>query len=270
MAKRTPPVNEKTAEPTDTTGDAPVQVTRNVTGEGEPPTLPVPVLDDDATGLLDGLEMPEVRENVMAEAEAAETESQVAATLNDPPGTPIKGKTDEKGRPYDPAIHESPMRMNKSGFIAAKRGGAGISKKTGKPIESRVDTSTTSAVSTTLQPDAKIETSATTCAGLFFIGAMTVGGDDLAPDEAKNEKDIVKGYFADYFKASGVVDIPPGIALAVGLGMYVVNKWNKPTFVARRLTMLEKAKRWWNDFKWRRQNSQANNVAQVPSDVKNG
>lgn len=245
MAKKNPPSQEATnTEPEDIS-----QVTSSVTGEGT-----VPVLDGEASGIVGIVEMPEVQQNAVDAAREDAAESVAATTAADPPGTPIKGKTDDKGRMWDPSIHENPMRLNKSGYIALRRGGAGAGKNAGKTPASKCEAPAAAGTSPALEPDAKIEASAGACAGLFFVGAVAIGGEDLAPDESKNEKETIKGYFADYFRAKGVIDIPPGIALAAGLGMYVATKWNRPVFTARRKTIWEKVGRWWNDFRWRRQN----------------
>lgn len=230
-------------------------VTKNVTEQ-------VPMVGNEGQGVLTGStpEMPEVKQNAIdaAKADAASTSEQAR-----PSGTPRKGETDEDGRPYDPAIHETPMRLNKSGFIAKKRGGTAQKNLRNGVQPAQASKAILPGIAQEATPDANVETCAQVCAGMFLTTATVIGGDDLAP-ENDAEAARVKSIFHEYFKVKGAVDIPPGVALAFGLGMYVVTKWNKPKFVARRATIMEKVGRWWNDFKYRRLNRA------VPAGVDNG
>lgn len=270
MAKKTPAAGDTTEAASDPQVTSPVtppaggEVTKIVTTPE-----PVPVLDENASGLLGTITMPEVKENAL-EAARGDIQSAVAPAGNEA-GTPKKGETDATGRPWNPLYHEDPKRLNRDGFIALRRGGASKAKA-GDPRPPLKSVAKTEAAtpSATLDQSAQIETSATTCAGLFFVGCVAIGGEDLAPNEKENEKEIIKGYFADYFRAKGVIDIPPGIALAAGLGMYVATKWNRPTFAKRRATLWEKIGRWWNDFRWRRKNSAPRGVVDDAATVKNG
>jgi len=262
MAKKAPQAGDS-VEP-ESNGQVTSPVTTAPAGEAVTKIVSdVPILPDDGGSILGTVAMPEVKENAIEAARADNTASAVAPDGSQA-GTPKKGETDATGRPWNPLYHEDPMRLNRDGFIALRRGGAS-KPKAGDPRPSLKSVAKTDGAppSPSLDQSAKIEASATTCAGLFFIGAVTIGGEDLAPDEKAGEKETIKGYFADYFKAKGVIDIPPGIALAAGLGLYVASKWNRPTFTKRRATVWEKIGRWWNDFRWRRQNV-------APSQVDNG
>jgi len=70
-------------------------------------------------------------------------------------------------------------------------------------------------------------------AGWWFSGGEVLFGPDWKPNDAE-EKQIPKA-FAEYFRAKGLADIPPGVALALGLGMYSVTRFTRPTVKQRML-----------------------------------
>jgi hypothetical protein len=202
-----------------------------------------PVLMDSTLG--DAVpDMPEVQDHAIAAArERLSAEAPARdVKVGEPSAVPVKGKTDIKGRAYDPAIHESPMRINRDGWIACKRGRVDVSTKPATPSRSKIVPPTqgkpaapVSAVA--IDPAIEAQASAEMCAGLFFTGAMFVGGEEFKPDD-KAEQDFIVGSMKNYFIAKGCPDIPPGVALAGALGFFIAKRWTRPKFT-------EKRQGWW-------------------------
>jgi hypothetical protein len=191
--------------------------------------------------------MPEVQDHAIQAAQERKKATQVASEPSQASGfsTPVKGKTDIDGRPYDPTIHETPIRINRDGWIAKRRGGGSKSGKPSTPLRSRVvpPGQGGAAVQAEQAPDpsAQIEASAQMVAGLFFTGATFLGGEEFAPDD-KSEQDFVVGSLKNYFTAKGCPDIPPGVALAGAMGFYIAKRWSRPKFK-------EKRSGWWQWIK---------------------
>lgn len=61
-------------------------------------------------------------------------------------------------------------------------------------------------------------------AGMFFHGGTMVFGKDWQPDTSVGEHVAVAGAFTDYFKATQMRDIPPGVALCFVLGTYSMKR----------------------------------------------
>lgn len=205
-------------------------------------------------------EMPQVqahavdaaRERLALEAGEEVPSSGTPATCNvNPPvygatAKAIPGETDADGRAYDPAIHEFPIRYNKAGFIAKKRGGAQKKPQTynsvAAPVEKEVPQPTQEAAAPAAVSPAAIQANAEMCAGLFLTAAKMLGGEEFEAE--KGEKEMLSGAFAGYIATKGIVDIPPGIALLAAMGMFVGARWNKPNFTASREKLVEKAQEW--------------------------
>lgn len=199
-------------------------------------------------------DMPAVQEHAIAAArerirENAPPETQEAAQVEaaEPSNTPgpVKGQTDEDGNTFDPAIHESPLRLNKSGYIAKKRGGA---KKKQEPVyRSHAAPPETPSPAGQEQvsdvPDeVKIDATATLFTSLFIGTAQMVGGEEFAPE--KGEEPFIKNALATYFRQAGVVDVPPSVGVGLAMGMYVAKRWNRPVFAAKRQGWISRAKFW--------------------------
>lgn len=215
---------------------APEEVTIPVTSSGSP------VLGDDVGALMgDGPQMPEVQEGAIAAAK----EASQPASSGESTGSPVKGKTDDKGRPFDPKLHEVDAagrpKLNRDGWLAKRRGGAG--KATTAPLRSKVNPGGAGKVSDVCGPtqqaeefEVKVAQSSTACAGLFIMSAQVVGGPEFQPESG--EPEFLRDSFATYFRAKGIVDIPPGVGLAIAMGGYIAKRWSQPVFAQKR-------KGWW-------------------------
>lgn len=159
----------------------------------------------------------------------------------------IKGKTDDKGRTYDPSIHETPLRLNKLGYIACKRGGA-AQKAGAAPTERRSFAAQPSSGQPGKQQPAlvavdpvaleqKAQALAVMGTGMFYTVGGVIFGDDMKPsedDEGKQEVDGCVSTLKNYFIASGCPDVPPGIAVCVTFGMVLFKRYTtKPTFAQK-------------------------------------
>jgi hypothetical protein len=245
------------AKLTDSEGtESPESVNSEENNTGSP-VLFNPAASDDAVP-----DMPAVQDHAVGAAlerlEAQETTAPQAVSSSP---APVKGDTDIDGRPYDPAIHESPMRINRHGWIAKRPGGKSkASSASAAPRRSFVNTTpqgqpgAVPAAAASQGPDiaAQCRASAEMFAGTFIgVGQMVVG-EEFKPED-KGEQDALVSSFNQYFIAKGNPDIPPGIALALGLGVYTFKRWNAPKFKEKRESLWMLAKRWYNDWRFRRE-----------------
>ena len=78
---------------------------------------------------------------------------------------------------------------------------------------------------------------------LVSIGA-SIGGDEWLPKIDKqtgvNELCVLETAFSDYYKATGKVDLPPGLALTVAISMYALPRFTMPKTQSK----MQKAKVW--------------------------
>lgn len=210
----------------------------------------------------DGPVMPDVQQHTV---DAARVSSAASATPAEPAlqtashGAPVKGLTDDIGRPFNPSIHEvdasGKPRLNKAGFIAKRRGGGSKDKN---PNLSKVNTKAkdapAAAVPENLEP--LIKQNAQISTHLFLTLTKMVGGEEFAPvvdsKTGENEPAAIEESFATYYRIKGIIDIPPGVALALGLSFFVVKRWNAPKFTVRREGWTSGLRRWWSDFRLRR------------------
>jgi hypothetical protein len=209
--------------------------------------------------------MPEVQDHAIEamrsrlEEETEKTEApQSGGTTNT---GPVKGQTDSDGRSFDPAIHETPLRINSDGFIAKRRGRVG--GKTGAPNRSFVSQespqtkkpdnskSVEKAGQVASEKEAQFKAAGDTSAALFETVGILVLGDEFRPENTK-EHDAMALSFEAYYRAKGCPDLPPGLVLACSLVIYTARRWNAPKIAEKRASIWGSIKRWWNDFKFRR------------------
>lgn len=69
---------------------------------------------------------------------------------------------------------------------------------------------------------------ATTSAGLFVTMGVTLFGDEWLPDEKEKEIEQLVRAFDEYYKAAGVVNIPPSVGLVIALSGYTLKRVTKP------------------------------------------
>lgn len=229
-----------------------IPLTRSVSEEGQPvPEKPPKEVSGSDTvqsveSILSGApEMPEVQQHAIDAAKERLAEQNKVEESAQTTGQPQKGKTDDRGRSFDPDIHEHDggvPRINSKGFIKCRRGGAAKPGHTGGPSQSRATDPTapkTGPDRKTEQAEAlqaKIEGTAQVSAMMVITLGQMIGGEEFAPKSGESEG--LSGAFKAYYTARGIVDMPPEVMLAVALAGYVVPRWYQPIFAAKRA-------KWW-------------------------
>jgi len=213
--------------------------------KGEPEIISPDLFDT----VMGQVAMPAVRPNAVA-AVRAESATRDAAPAPAPELTPIKGKTDFSGRPFDPSLHmvdEAGMpKLTKTGFIRSKPG-QGFRAETSRLDPTAGDVPAEEAPRPIAKStESEIQATASVSAHLFVRTAVLVGGDEFEA-ESDEQAHLTKS-FADYYRAKGITDIPPGAALALGLGFFVLKRWNRPAVVERRKTIWARVKGWYIDY----------------------
>ena len=213
-------------EQTDATGET---ATPPVASADPPVSAPAEVTAIAATLAA---EMPEVQPHAVAAARA-ETLSQNGRDVN--------------GEAFNPSLHvagpEGKGKLNGKGAWEKKRG----RKASATPGAASVS-STGSRVGTGEPPPPSKEqiqrASGAGAANLFFVACMVIGGEEwqpqIDPRTGLNEKVMMESVFGDYFVATGKSDLPPGWALAAGIGMYAAKRFTMP----KTLNRVQRVKMW--------------------------
>lgn len=229
-------------------------MTSGVTGAPEMPeggtsdAEPVESGDSDTSAPLVGLaDMPSVQPHAIA---AAEEDNKAHAAVVAKVAT---GKTDPQGRAFDPALHEvDPVtgepRLSTTGKLRCKRGrgakGAIASGFKTAPAGAKVDNS----AQTAAEKAAKIDSTATVVTEMIFMGGKLIGGEEWEPrvDKASgtDERAVMKGAWAEYFRVRGIVDVPPEVMLVMAVGSYAVPRM----FMPKTKTRVQAAKEWF--YRW--------------------
>lgn len=166
--------------------------------------------------------MPEIQQHVVDEHEQKERETLEQTT----------GQTDKSGNTFDPAIHKigddgKPV-FTKAGNFAKKRG-----RKTGQ-TNSQLKTGVPEK-----SPEQKQIESARAAgvalANVLITTGRAIGGVEWDPvvTDNINERANLENAFADYCQVKGVSDIPPGIALTMAIGAYVLPRFTMPVTKTR-------------------------------------
>lgn len=207
--------------------------------------------------------MPDVQDHAIQAMQSRLEEQTTSVPTATQAGGPVKGQTDSQGRPFDPAIHESPMRINTEGYIACKRGRASGGKNAAnrsfvsqealkkENLAQQSPEKIAQAAKIASENEAKFKAAGDTSAALFETVGILVLGDEFRPENTK-EHDSLALCFEGYYRSKGCPDLPPGLVLACGLIVYTARRWNAPKIAEKRATWWTSIKRWWNDFKFRR------------------
>lgn len=183
---------------------------------------------------------------------------------------PVKGVTDKHGQPFNPEIHESdsegrPVINKKDGFLKLKPGRhknpdrqySGASPKAAASPSSQVEIDE---VLTQRRYAAEISSS------LFINTGVMVFGQEWLPrksDQIDEHRDVT-GYFEKYFEVKGISDIPPGLALALGLIGYGAVRLHLPETRSRMQIIVDALKvkmfKAWNWIKKIRTKKNASHV----------
>jgi hypothetical protein len=148
----------------------------------------------------------------------------------EPPVFDVSQFTDRRGRSFDPALHEVDEqglpRLTKRNKLRIL-GGRGR-KATPTPQETSTIGTPGAGPSGIGLPggpgaapvadDIKYQaTGASTAQAVFMLGVV-LGGEDWKPKPEENQ--MMSGAFADYYRAKGIKDIPPGVLVVIALTSY--------------------------------------------------
>lgn len=172
-------------------------------------------------------ERPEVQRHVVDAAQANAATDATAAAEN----------VDSSGTVFD-ALKHTGTKTTKGLWRSKKAGKETTGSKLGAPAQTSPAATTSSAVA----KEAQARAGGKGAANLFMAVAVGLGGNEWQPrilmaEDRKtvllNEKEMLEGVFADYFVATGKADLPPGWALAAGIGMYSVPRFQMPVTRSR-------------------------------------
>jgi len=252
--------NEPQQKGTDVATDNPPPEVPDESGDGAGAGMP-PGEQSTAATIADSLieAMPEVQQHAVDQA--AEEATMVANRWSD-----IKGAD---GSTFDPAIHQvkkdgSPVlsrkgncvrkrgtgRVSSTGVVTPRRGSAGPASTSKQSV---VGGASVGSRSTSDQPQQAAVIAART-AGVAAANALIglgvgLGGEEWSPRTEKkdglDERDMLENAFGDYFVAKGMEDIPPGIALVIGIGCYAIPRFTMPKTQSRLSKLKGKLASWW-------------------------
>lgn len=189
--------------------------------------------------------LPDVQEHALNAARVkrggvAADAAESGVTINPSPETSAPN-----GEQWDPALHETPPRLSTRGGWAKLRGGVRGGRSVAKQPKVKDAQSSTpeqdqaalaaraAAAKMAMQAEEnKIKGTAATCTYAFFAGGQAVAGECFKPQEG--EEELLTNAFADYMRASGIIDIPPGVGLMMAAAMIIAKRWSHPSFVERR------------------------------------
>lgn len=186
------------------------------------------------TALGDITNMPEVSEHVVNAGSSETVTEDTAASQSGGGDLGIipKRPTDKSGATFDPDLHavdsDGKPKLTKSGNFALKRGRkAGHKSKVNAPGK---DTPKESDQEKRKREDNRVM--GETAAAMTINLGLAIGGDEWQPkiDETSgiNEAEYLAGVWGQWFAAKDMDDIPPNMALALGLAYYVIPRMAQP------------------------------------------
>jgi len=136
----------------------------------------------------------------------------------------VSGATDRKGKTFDPEYHKTDETGNP---VLTKDGYCKIDFK--KRYKKTVEQPKIN-IPEDLNESANRRITAEASAGLYIQFGVGVFGDEWYPEKSKvfNEQEHLVLCFDNYYRVKGVKDIPPGVALAIGLSGYALKRFTKP------------------------------------------
>lgn len=201
------------------------------------------------SGPLDGVgeDMPTVQQHAVdahtAEAAGAATAAEAAKA----PASAGAGPKDNKGRSFDPLLHENDggkPRLSSTGNLRCWRGGAGKGQRAANSRLGGIPPAGSAGPAPAPGPDieAKIQSTAAVVSQMIFVIGQSVGGEEWAPKTTNgmDERAMMHGAWAEYFRAQGIVEIPPWAGLALVMGSYVGPR----LFMPKTRTRVQAAKEW--------------------------
>lgn len=176
-------------------------------------------LDETTTGEAEQIasQMPQPSEHALSQMEETEASGGGESTET---ATAPASNTDDFGTVFDAMKHtgiklkNGAWRERKKSTVAAPR-----KKKDAAPQPSAADLKKA-------ENEAQCRGAGIVAAGTMFMLCRGIMGDEWQPtaDEVAMQNEA----WGNYFVAKGVSDVPPGMALALGIGAYVAPRLTKP------------------------------------------
>jgi len=140
---------------------------------------------------------------------------------------------DKDGYTFDPALHvvesDGTPKITAAGLLRQKPGHKNKSKivelQKGKDVQQQ-------------------RASGKVCASILIQLGISFGGEEWQPSkDAKtgiDEQAMLESAFSEYFEATGMSDLPPGIALTVAISAYALPRFTKPNTKKRTANLFKK------------------------------
>ena len=147
--------------------------------------------------------------------------------------------TNAHGERFDKAIHRADKEgnplMTKGGRFRLKPGRkTGVDySNAGPKLNNPFQSDEEGADETHPKVDAQLTFAANTAAEIYIQSGVLIFGGEWLPDPARMEREQLVMAFEQYFLAKGVVDIPPGVALAIALLGYAAPRFYLPQTQSR-------------------------------------
>jgi hypothetical protein len=189
-------------------------------------------------------EMPEVQQHAIDQESAAQQLiKDESAQLRDAEGMPFDAAIHKVGPDGKPTLSTKGKLVRRPGRKAGQ-GSAAVSSVVSRPQVG--PTATETSIMQARQ------------AGNFAAGALLqigvlAGGEEWQPrldkESGLDEQQMLQCAFGDYFVAKGITDIPPGIALTIAIGGYMMPRFFMPKTKTRMQRATIAIKKWWADRK---------------------
>ena len=170
----------------------------------------------------------------------------------------IQSAHGQPATPHDPNLHESPPRevtRNGAPAWAKRRGGSPmkdrapgslgkIKSKAEKPVRYNpppAAEATTPQVESAPSPQAGAAAVGAMAAGAFVTICRMIGGDEFTPETG--EQEALNAAAGAYCEASGMIDLPPSVAMVCVAAVYIAKRWNAPKFTEKREEWVKKFKK---------------------------
>lgn len=163
------------------------------------------------------IDVPEVSEHAIA-----------AQTVRDDKELEDLKLFDSGGNSFDASKHA--VNSEKKPLITKLGRYRKISKN--KNIPTNTNRSTVGLLTDKQPPTANYAAIGSVAATLTFTVGTVIGGDEWQPiidkSTGDNERELLSTAYGEYFASTGLVDIPPGAALAVALLSYASRRFSMP------------------------------------------
>ncbi len=197
-------------------------------------------------------DMPEVQPHAVAQAQA-QAQAQAAAPV------------DKDGVRFDPAVHvtgpdgKGVMTVRKTWAQKRGRKGGDAASRPAQSTMGGLAPAAPAGQATPLQLPADVQAAARAAgiatAELVFVVGRVAGGEEWDPSKA--EREMMHQVWGDYFVATGKVDVPPWMGVAIGMTAYAGPRFGQPKTQARVGKLKQWVVSWWTNRKLRRMGLQA-------------